>query len=104
MQRVTVELADEEMALLEAVARARHVQPADVLKAEALKLSAPTDILPGGAVHKVALSISPENEAREQRRQARLTILMRSNGIFSGKQDKPKDGLVYQKELRAEWQ
>ena len=49
-------------------------------------------------------SVSIDKAAKEQRRLARLAILMRSNGIFAGDPNKPKDGLAYQKELRAEWQ
>jgi len=49
-------------------------------------------------------SVSIDKAAKEQRRLARLAILMRSNGIFAGDPNKPKDGLAYQKELRTEWQ
>ena len=49
-------------------------------------------------------SVYTDKAAKEQRRLARLAILMRSNGIFAGDPNKPKDGLAYQKELRAEWQ
>ncbi len=43
------------------------------------------------------------DQSLEQRRQVRFAILMRSHGIFAGDSNKPKDGLVYQNELRAEW-
>lgn len=91
MRKIIVELDDWEMAQVDALARARQVAVADVLKTEALKAS--QDVAPLSS-----------DEAQEQRRQARLAILMRSHGIFAGDQDKPKDGLAYQRELRAEWQ
>ena len=97
MRQVIVELDDKEMAKLEAIARERRIEPADVLKAAALQ---------GLTITGAATTASPvsQDEAKEQRRQARLAILMRSHGIFDGDKDKPKDGLVYQKKLRAEWQ
>lgn len=97
MRQVIVELDDKEMATLEAIARERHVEPADVLKAAAIQ-----SLTINGASNPA--SPTGHEEAKEQRRQARLAILMRSHGIFDGDKDKLKDGLVYQKELRAEWQ
>jgi hypothetical protein len=99
MRQVIVELDYKEMAQLEAVARARNIDPADVLKVEALRVFASD-----AAIAHLAPATSTDDKAAEQRRQARLAILMRSNGIFSGESNKPKDGLVYQQELRAEWQ
>src|SRR5471032_1693286 len=86
--------------------RARQVAPAAVLKEEALTLaSSITPAIGAGPVDlPIVPGISTDKAAKELRRQARLTILMRSNGIFAGDQNKPRDGLVYQKELRAEWQ
>jgi membrane-associated protease RseP (regulator of RpoE activity) len=111
MRQVIVELDDKEMATLEAVARARRVAPAEVLKVEAIRglRQVVTDIMADnvaieGLVHMISTNDVTPDEAKEQRRQARLAVLMRSNGIFAGDKDKPKDGLVYQKELRAEWQ
>jgi hypothetical protein len=92
MRSVIVELDDHEMAQVEAVALARRVAPADLLKSEALR----------GLATQVERKFATD-EASEQRRQARFAILMRSHGIFAGDEDKPKDGLVYQNELRAEW-
>ncbi|MNR49533.1 hypothetical protein D3C85_1689240 [compost metagenome] len=105
MREAIVKLSDREMAKLEAVARERRVGPDELLKNEAIKAIATTR----SAAHVRAApqeiaSVLSQDEAKAQRRQARLTILMRSNGIFSGDKDKPKDGLVYQKALRAEWQ
>ena len=94
MRQVIVELDDKEMAKLEAIARELRVEPADVLKAAAIR-----SLTTNGTV-MTGIPVS-QDEAKEQRRQARLAILMRSHGIFDGDKDKPKDGLVYQKELRA---
>jgi hypothetical protein len=51
---------------------------------------------------RIATIPSAEELAKEDRRQARLVILMRSSGIWSGEPNKPRDGLAYQEELRAE--
>ncbi|MYM75560.1 hypothetical protein GTP55_22595 [Duganella sp. FT109W] len=91
MRKVVVELDEREMAHVEALARERQVQPAEVLKSAALKIAQSPP--------------QPDtDEAKEQRRQARFAILMRSHGMLAGDQSRPKDGLVYQNELRAEWQ
>lgn len=106
MRRVIVKLDDKEMAGIEAVARARQVDPATLLKIEALKLA--DSIKPAASAAPADLpidsNVSADKAAKEQRRLERLALLMRSNGIFAGDPDKPKDGLAYQKELRAEWQ
>lgn len=101
MQKVIVELNDEDMARIEEVARSRKVDAANVLKVEALRAA---------AKYRVANDNAPEapvaaeaSTTAEQRRQARLAVLMRSHGIFAGEPGKPKDGLIYQNELRAEW-
>jgi|GEM_PF-4955292 len=106
MRRVTVKLDDKEMAQIETVARARQVDPAALLKAEALKIA--RSIQPAAEAAAVGPQIIPrdpiEDATTEQRRQARLAVLMRSNGIFAGEPNTPKDGLIYQRALRAEWQ
>ncbi|NGZ83369.1 hypothetical protein [Duganella aceris] len=82
------------MELLEAVSRARQTGLADVAKEElfkALASSKPTDDRDDTA------------NAREARRQARLRALAPSSGIWDGDPDKPKDGVAYQEEMRAEW-
>lgn len=162
MRQITVQLEDHEMVRLEAVARARHIEPAEVLKSEALKIATGSVVkvvkgryssgigaqrkmqadfsvteaelkqflklsLRGGAAFRLQGKLAKmnamityggaarmqrqteimqatEDTAKEERRKRRLAILMRSNGIFAGDPGKPKDGLVYQKELRAEWQ
>lgn len=90
MHKVVVELDEQEMAHVEALARERQVQPADVLKSAVLKIVQ-------------AHPQSDTDDARAQRRQARFAILMRSHGMLAGGKIKPIDGLVYQNELRAEW-
>lgn len=174
MRQVMVELDDQEMAKLEALARQSRVEPAELLKAAAFKgltnngrpmvlkgryvnwkdlraifrekvtasAASASDIPVAGDNGKseflitetqlrqfpaflmrraararppnfrevadsgvVAIdSVAVENEAKEERRRARLAVLMRSSGIFKGDPGKPKDGLIYQNELRAEWQ
>ncbi len=41
--------------------------------------------------------------AKRSRRKLRLAALMESSGIWAGEPGKPRDGMVYQQELRAEW-
>lgn len=99
MRQLTVELKEEEMERLEAVARARHTDPVGFIRAEVLKA-----LTPGGTPPVGIVTIPPSDaKTREDRRQARLAVLMRSNGIWAGDPNKPKDGLAYQEELRAEW-
>lgn len=106
MRQLTVELNDDEMSQLEAAARAQNLTPSDMIKAEVLKALTPVGTIgpSDGAAVTIVKTPSTDDLAREDRRQARLAILMRSNGIWAGEPNKPKDGLVYQKELRAEWQ
>ena len=172
MRQLMLELNDEEMADLEALARQRRVHPAELLKAAAFERlanhgrpmvlkgryanwrnlraifrGAPgTSTGPGSdvavtggegkseflvadkqlrqfpaflvkSVARARLSnnsgplvngevatidrVAMEDEAQEERRRARLAILMRSSGIFAGDPGKPKDGLIYQNELRT---
>lgn len=79
MPQPTVELGDKELDRIEAVA------PADDYAA------------------RIATIPSGEELAKENRRQARLAILMRSSGIWAGEPNKPRNGIAYQEELRAEW-
>ena len=95
MKQILVELDDNEMAGLEMIARQLRVEPAEVLKAAAMHV-----LMTSG---RLAMDKADTEEAKAQRREARLAIMMRSSGIFEGDRDKPKDGLIYQKELRAEW-
>lgn len=148
------------MVRLEALARARRVDPAEVLKSEALKIATSSVVVigryssgigaqrktqadfavteaelkqflklnvRGGAAFRLQSKLAKmnamityggaarmqrqteivqaaEDTAKEERRKQRLAILMRSNGIFAGDPGKPKDGVAYQNELRAEWQ
>jgi hypothetical protein len=79
MPQPTAELDDKEMGRIEEVA------PADDCAARVVTIP------------------SAEEQAKEDRRQTRLAILMRSSGLWAGEPNKPKDGLAYQEELRAEW-
>lgn len=79
MPQPTAELDDREMGRTEAVARADD------------------------CAARIVTIPSAEEQAKEDRRQTRLAILMRSSGLWAGEPNKLKDGLVYQEELRAEW-
>ena len=51
-----------------------------------------------------ALSTPPLIEGTlEERRAARLALLKQGGPLWAGEEGKPKDGLVYEQQLRAEW-
>ena len=103
MRKVIVELNDEDMASIEEVARSRKVDAASVLKVEALRAAAKYRVASNSVSDAPASASAEASTTPEQRRQARLAVLMRSHGILADEPGKPKDGLIYQNELRAEW-
>ncbi len=99
MRKFVIELDDTELAQLEAAAHALHTDPAAMVKAhllEAIQQSAKER-------DEVIAPWDDSPEAKRARRHARLLALSASSGIWPGERDKPKDGLVYQEDLRAEW-
>lgn len=132
MRQLTVELEEEEMAQLEASARAQRIDPARMTKAQLLKVLGAgkpmkwrgrrrSRVLLKGA--KIVLTLRAENarnshvvqlsapdanpvalEEHQQRARAkRLEALMSMQGIWKGATEKPQDGVAYQREVRAEW-
>lgn len=131
MRQLTVELEEEDMAQLEARARAQRIDPARMTKAQLLKvlgagkqmkwrgLRRNRVVLKGAKIvftlrsdnagnsHIVQLNGLDANPAaleehRQLARARRLEALMSMQGIWKGDPDKPQDGVAYQQEVRAE--
>ncbi len=64
---------------------------------------APADADQAGPAQQTASTALQPIPAAEARRQARLAALSRSCGIWAGDPDTPRDGVIYQQKLRAEW-
>lgn len=45
-----------------------------------------------------------EEQEKEERRQKRLEVLKKSQGLFKDRADAPQDGLEYQRMMREEWE
>ncbi|NRR33172.1 hypothetical protein HSX11_23655 [Oxalobacteraceae bacterium] len=106
MRQLTLELDDQDMARLEAEARVRRIDPILLAKAELLKMLETfnaVDAIHAAVTEAIGVVRDDSPEAKEDRRRARLAALMPSNGIWAGEPNKPKDGVVYQEEMRAEW-
>lgn len=117
MRQLTVELEEEDMAQLEATARARRIDRAHVTKAQLLTLlgagttmrwraglgarRAPVAVK--GA--KIVFICRPKRPREDQAvaRARRMEALMSMQGIWKGDVNKPQDGVAYQQEVRAEW-
>lgn len=132
MRQLPVELEEEEMAQLEASARAQRIDPARMTKAQLLKVLGAGKQMKcrGLRRNRVALKgarivftlrsrdarnsqivqlngpdakpVAPE-EHQQRARAKRLEALVRMQGIWKGDPDKPQDGVAYQREVRAEW-
>jgi hypothetical protein len=109
---------------LEAEARERDTKPADVLSERiksalqqrrnpapflrVMRISPQTTDASAEGEREVVSSVVPtkldfSGMTYEQRCAARLAVLQGSFGIWKGEPGKPKDGLFYEQELRAEW-
>ena len=49
------------------------------------------------------IAAADEQAAKQARRGARHAALLKSSGIWAGEPNKARDGMIYQRELRAEW-
>lgn len=109
MTRITLEIDinDTELERLQATAQAGHAQPSDILYAVVrqglrrmgagvMKYSVEDNTNPVSRLDLSGLSLA-------ERRAKRFALLQGSSGIWAGEPGKPRDGLVYQQELRAEW-
>ena len=121
MRRIIVEVDERDIVAYEALARAKKVDLVEIISAQ-IKLTAEllnkagtlaTEALVAealaGQIQKDLAALSfdetaPAESTLEQRRAARRAIL-RGDGtpLWKGEEGKPKDGLIYERELRAEW-
>jgi hypothetical protein len=130
MRKIILEIEDNHFAAFEAVAHAKNVDPLEIiakhlrqtagiigqvthLSADALAtkiqdlaaLSLDQLAVLAVSTHfdNPALTPEPFESTLEQRRARRLAILQGGSPLWKGEEGKPKDGLLYEKELRAEW-
>lgn len=94
MRKITVHIDDNDLAAFQAEARASNTGPEDIIARAAHELSVPWD----------APIQTATGETLEERRAKRFAILQGDGPLWIGEPGKPKDGLVYEQELRAEWQ
>lgn len=130
MRKITLDIEDSHFAAFEAMARVKNVDPleiiatqlkqtasileqvrlltADSLETRISREFAALNFLNLAAwadrtdFNQRALGEAPTNTL-EGRRAARLAILQQGGPLWEGEPGKPKDGLVYEQELRAEW-
>ncbi|KQQ39957.1 hypothetical protein ASF61_03855 [Duganella sp. Leaf126] len=109
MTRITldIDIDDTELAHLRAAAQESKTDPSNILSAvvkqglQQMRSSQSTyavedNTLPVSRLDLTGLTL-------EERRARRFAILQNSSGIWSGEPGMPRDGLVYQQALRAEW-
>lgn len=124
MRRIIVDVDERDIVVYEALARAKKVDLVEIISAQ-IKLTAEMLNKAGtlaaealaaeamaGQIQKDLAVLSfdepkktaPAESTLEQRRAARRAIL-RGDGtpLWKGEEGKPKDGLIYERELRAEW-
>jgi len=109
MTRITldIDINDAELAGLRAAAQAGQADPSDILYAvvkQGLRRMAP-----GASEYSVedngkpVIKLDLSGLSLAERRAKRFALLQNSSGIWEGEPGKPRDGLLYQQELRAEW-
>jgi hypothetical protein len=133
MRKITLDIEDSHFAAFEAIARVQNVDPLEIMNTQLKQtarlfemLNQATGMLEQSSADKilrdisalnsltawatrtnqldVALSKLPPIEGNlEERRAARLAILKQGGPLWAGEEGKPKDGLVYEQQLRAEW-
>lgn len=123
MPKITVELDDSDMAELDAEARAKRVSPEKIItraikdqfspggRAKRVRATGMTS----GAAHEVAEGDRLREKTAEgasdptaagslaSRQAARRAALLPAFGMWAEDDSKPKDGVAYQKAVRAEW-
>lgn len=123
MPKITVELDDSDMAGLDAEARAKRVSPEKII-ARTIK----EQFTPSGRDKRTRAGVKVGGPAKEQanadhapeaviedardiarldslasRQAARRAALLPTFGMWADDDTKPKDGVAYQKAMRAEW-
>lgn len=131
MRKITLNIEDSHFAAFEAMARVKNVDPLEMitkhitqtagimelarnLVADSLEdriqreLAALNFLNLAATLSRKDFDIAPLHPAPlegtlEERRAARLAVLEQGGPLWDGEPEKPKDGLVYERELRAEW-
>jgi hypothetical protein len=133
MRKITLDIEDSHFAAFEALARAQNADPLEIISTQLKQAASLLEMVkkaPGVWEHSstdnmlkeisalnyltawatqterldVALSNLPVTEGNlEERRAARLAILKQGGPLWAGEEGKPKDGLFYEQQLRAEW-
>jgi hypothetical protein len=96
MRQLIVELSDQEMDVLEVLAKAEHLAPGSLAKLALLKVLAER----AGETSQSSDSVGAQQPDLAHAK--RLAAAMTMHGIWRGKADKPQDGVAYQREVRAE--
>lgn len=129
MPKITVELDNGDMAELDAAAKAKHVSSekiiVEVVKAQLVhQVSAGrggAQVVVGGTGNALAETGSPNRKGDvaivdvaiadvakpddlASRQAARRAALLPAFGMWADDDTKPKDGVAYQKAIRAEWE
>ena len=133
MRKITLDIEDSHFAAFEAMARVKNVDPLEIINTQLKQtarllemVKQATDVLEQSSADKILREISAWNSLTawatrtdhldaalskllpiegtlEERRAARLAILNQGGPLWAGEEGKPKDGLVYEQQLRAEW-
>lgn len=131
MRKIILDIEDNHFAPFEALAQAKNVDPLEIiakhlkqtasilgqvsnLTADALEAKIQKDLAALNSEQFAALTVQTldgdsslalqrAGSTLEQRRAARLAILQGDGPLWEGEEGKPKDGLLYERELRAEW-
>ena len=131
MRKIILDIEDNHFAAFEALAQAKNVDPLEIiskhlkqtasilgqvtnLPADALEAKIQKDLAALNSEQFAALTVQTQDgdsslalrragSTLEQRRAARLAILQGDGPLWKGEEGKPKDGLLYERELRAEW-
>ena len=103
MRKLIVTVSDSDMLGLEAIARAEDRAPEEVAQeylSVLLNAKAKDKIFPSATNGEV---VAQENANEEQDRQRRREAVGYIFGLWKNRDDTPKDGVAYQKAVRAEW-
>lgn len=103
MRKLIVTVSDSDMLDLEAIARAEDRAPEEVAQeylSILLNAKAKDKILPPSPSKEIVAKDNADDEQDRQRRREAVGYIF---GLWKNRDDTPKDGVAYQKAIRAEW-
>lgn len=103
MPKITLELDNEDMAELDAAGRAKHVSSEKIV-VELVKAQLLRQRHAERAEAQMASSDVAKTDDLASRQAARRAALLPAFGMWVDDDTKPKDGVAYQKAIRAEWE